>query len=86
PPPRSAFLGEVSLTGRVRQAPNVSARLRAAAAAGVETVFAAADERGPGDMRVVPVRNVVEALRWCRGSDAGTSGSRRSSSREAALT
>ena len=65
PPEGSAFVGEVSLTGLVRTAPSMSARLVAARAAGCTTVFTAV--KGPLDapgMQVVPVRRVTDALAW----------------------
>lgn len=64
PPPATAFVGEVSLTGAVRPAPSLAARLSAAAAAGVRTVFCAGEARPPEGVRIVPVRGIREALRW----------------------
>ena len=64
PPATSAFVGEVSLTGLVRPAPAMSQRLAAARAAGVSTVFAPTGEAAPEGVRVVPVRDVAEALSW----------------------
>lgn len=67
PPPRSAFCGEISLTGAVRTPPSLGLRLAAAAAAGIETVFApesAADV--PPGVRISPVRRVEDALAWAR--------------------
>jgi DNA repair protein RadA/Sms len=63
PPADAAFLGEVGLTGLVRPAPALGARLAAARAAGVRAVYAA---EGPtsGDVQVRPVRHVSEALTW----------------------
>lgn len=90
PPAAAAFVGEVTLTGRVRPAPNVSARLRAAVAAGIETVFAAEGTGPGGGLDVVEVRGVADALRWCRATAdatrAGRSGSRRSRSSSAVST
>jgi DNA repair protein RadA/Sms len=65
PPEGSAFVGEVSLTGSVRTAPSMSARLVAARAAGCTTVFTAVKDPldAPG-MQVVPVRRVTDALAW----------------------
>jgi DNA repair protein RadA/Sms len=63
-PPGTAFLGEVSLTGLVRPAPAMTARLQAARAAGCSEVFAA-EAVGPGQgAQVVPVRHVRDALGW----------------------
>jgi DNA repair protein RadA/Sms len=66
PPPRTAFAGEVSLTGAVRSPPRLELRLAAAAAAGVRTVICAGDAEPPPGVRVVRVRRVTEALRWTR--------------------
>jgi DNA repair protein RadA/Sms len=56
PPPRTAFVGEVSLTGTVRPAPGLGIRLAAAQAGGIETVVCAGDARAPDGLRVMPVR------------------------------
>jgi len=64
PPARSAFVGEVSLTGLVRAAPAMGPRFAAASAAGVTSVFAPAGEAAPEGLRVIPVRHVAEALGW----------------------
>ncbi|MGH2677461.1 MAG: hypothetical protein ACRDHB_03750, partial [Actinomycetota bacterium] len=66
PPPRTAFAGEVSLTGAVRPPPGLALRLSAAAAAGLETVVCAGEAEPPPGIRVVRVRRVNEALRWAR--------------------
>lgn len=67
PPPRSAFCGEVSLTGAVRTPPSLGLRLAAAAAAGIVTVFApAAPQDVPAGVGIVPVRRVEDALAWAR--------------------
>jgi len=65
-PAGSAFLGEVTLTGLVRPAPAMAQRLAAARAAGCTTVYAAAAAAPEGleGVRLVPVRAVLEALRW----------------------
>jgi DNA repair protein RadA/Sms len=70
PPPRTAFVGEVSLTGTVRPAPALGMRLAAAHAGGMETVVCAGDARAPNGLRVMRVRRVEEALRWRRGRRA----------------
>ena len=70
PPEGAAFVGEVSLTGIVRQVSGMPQRLAAAAAAGCSFVYAAP---GPDALRhplLVPVRDVSEALTWA-DSDAG---------------
>jgi DNA repair protein RadA/Sms len=66
PPPRTAYAGEVSLTGAVRPPPGLGLRLSAAAAAGIETVVCSGDADPPNGVRVVRVRRVEEALRWAR--------------------
>jgi DNA repair protein RadA/Sms len=69
PPPRSAFCGEISLTGAVRTPPSLELRLAAAAAAGIETVFAPdSPVNVPSSLRISPVRRVEDALAWARGS------------------
>jgi DNA repair protein RadA/Sms len=65
PPPGSAFVGEVALTGAVRSAPSMASRVSAARAAGCSVVYASAG--GPTEIegvRLVPVRHVREALDW----------------------
>jgi DNA repair protein RadA/Sms len=66
PPPSSAFVGEVTLTGLVRPAPGFETRMAAARAAGYSTVIAANDgeQIEASGVRVDPVRTVVEALGW----------------------
>jgi DNA repair protein RadA/Sms len=65
PPPGTAFVGEVALTGVVRGAPGLAARLAAAASAGCATVFVAdAPRSAPGGLRIVRVGHVREALGW----------------------
>jgi DNA repair protein RadA/Sms len=67
PPPGSAFVGEVGLTGAVRPAANLPARLAAAAVAGVRTVYCAGDAEAPRGLRVTRVRRLGEALGWVKG-------------------
>jgi len=65
PPPKgAAFVGEISLTGQVRAVPGMPQRLAAARAAGVTTVFAPGLVRAEDGPRVVPVRQVGDALGW----------------------
>jgi DNA repair protein RadA/Sms len=65
PPPGSAFVGEVALTGQVRAASSMGPRLSAARAAGCTTVFGPVQsERAPEGLRIAPVRHVVDAIRW----------------------
>jgi DNA repair protein RadA/Sms len=76
-PEGAAFVGEVSLTGVVRQVSGMSQRLAAAQAAGCRYVYAAP---GPGTARhplLIPVRDVSEAVVWTRDSRA-TAGRRAS--------
>lgn len=68
PPPRSAFCGEVSLTGAVRTPPALGARLAAAAAAGIRTVFSPESSEAPKGVRIARVRRVEDALSWARQS------------------
>jgi DNA repair protein RadA/Sms len=73
PPQSSAFVGEVSLTGAVRPVAGMGPRLAAAAAAGIRTVFCPAGAEALPGVKVVPVRRVADALRWCRRRAAGPS-------------
>jgi DNA repair protein RadA/Sms len=66
PPPRSAFSGEVSLTGAVRPMTNLSSRLAAAGAAGIQTVYCHAEPQGSSGVRIVPVGHLRDALGWAR--------------------
>ena len=68
PPADAAFVGEVSLTGLVRPAPAMGQRLAAARAAGIVTVFAPPSDPALEGIRVVPIRQVHEALSWATGS------------------
>jgi DNA repair protein RadA/Sms len=65
PPPRSAFVGEIGLTGRVRPGSGMGGRLAAAKAAGLTTVFCAGE---PSPMleglQAVKVEHVADALEW----------------------
>ncbi len=70
PPARTAFVGEVSLTGLVRPAPSMPKRLAAAGAAGCELVVAARTGGSEPDARIVPVRHVSEALAWASAGSA----------------
>jgi DNA repair protein RadA/Sms len=65
PPPRSAFVGEVGLTGRVNTGSGMGGRLAAAKAAGLTTVFCAG-EPGPmlDGLKAVTVGHVADALEW----------------------
>ncbi|MGH2580103.1 MAG: S16 family serine protease, partial [Actinomycetota bacterium] len=65
PPPASAFVGEIGLTGRVHAGSGMGGRLAAARAAGLTTVFSAG-EAGPTlhGLQVVAVGHVADALDW----------------------
>jgi DNA repair protein RadA/Sms len=72
PPPKgAAFVGEVSLTGLVRPASAMPQRLAAAEAAGCELVFAAPGQEVRRHPRLVPVRDVSEALSWAQNREPG---------------
>jgi DNA repair protein RadA/Sms len=64
PPERSAFVGEVGLTGTVRPGGALGSRLAAARAAGIRTVFAPEGSASDQGVRVVSVRHLKEALTW----------------------
>jgi DNA repair protein RadA/Sms len=70
-PEGAAFVGEVSLTGLVRQASGMPQRLAAAEAAGCRYVFAAPGQETRRHPRLIPVRDVSEALAWARVREAG---------------
>jgi DNA repair protein RadA/Sms len=63
-PSSSGFVGEIGLTGVVRPAPGMAARLSAARAAGLRTVFVPEGTEGVDGLRPVPVRHVMQALTW----------------------
>lgn len=71
PPGGSGFIGEVSLTGAVRAAPNPGPRLAAAAAAGLTDVYAPPGVRS-SEVRVRTARHLYDALTWA--SQAGGRG------------
>ncbi|MGH2680797.1 MAG: ATPase domain-containing protein [Actinomycetota bacterium] len=68
-PEGAAFVGEVSLTGLVRQASGMPQRLAAAEAAGCRVVYAAPGPETVRHPRLVPVREVSEALVWTHPQD-----------------
>jgi DNA repair protein RadA/Sms len=77
-PDAAAFVGEIGLTGTVRSAPGMTARLAAAQAAGLRTAFVPEAMPARGGPRQVPVRHVLDALAWAvggapRGSSARAS-------------
>jgi DNA repair protein RadA/Sms len=66
PPPASAFVGEVALTGMIRPVPALAQRIAAARAAGLDTVFvpsSGSGSRALGDApRLVEVTDLRQAL------------------------
>ena len=65
PPPQSAFVGEVGLTGRVHAGSGMGGRSAAARAAGLTTVFCAGAPGSALDgLQVVTVGHVADALEW----------------------
>jgi DNA repair protein RadA/Sms len=77
-PEASAFVGEIGLTGTVRPAPAMEARMSAAEAAGLRTVFVPELVPGRDGVRQVPVRHVLQALEWAVGRSARGSTERES--------
>jgi DNA repair protein RadA/Sms len=76
PPARSAFVGEVGLTGRVHAGPGMGGRLAAARAAGLATVFCVGEPGPmPDGLRAVTVGHVADALGWA-GFGGGSRASR----------
>jgi DNA repair protein RadA/Sms len=69
PPSRSAFVGEVSLSGSVRSVPNLSSRLAAAEVAGVQVVYCAEEPRGSAGARIVSVGHLRDAVGWTRSNE-----------------
>ncbi len=63
-PAATAFVGEVTLTGLVRQAPGMSSRLSAARAAGVRVVVAPPGAEPVDGVSILPVRAVADAVDW----------------------
>jgi DNA repair protein RadA/Sms len=78
-PEASAFVGEVGLTGLVRPVAAMPARLGAARAAGIRTVFAPVGSKPIGGLSIAPVGHVKDALTWAAATQrrsAGASGPR----------
>ena len=73
PPPATAFVGEISLTGQVRPAPAMAPRLAAAVAAGVETVVGPPTGARPEGVRLVETGSVAEAVAWALAGPEGPS-------------
>jgi DNA repair protein RadA/Sms len=73
PPPGSAFVGEVGLTGAVRAVSGMGSRLGAAAALGLKTVYAPSTEpsRATSGVAIVGAATIFEALAWARGGSVG---------------
>jgi magnesium chelatase family protein len=70
-PSASAFVGEIGLTGVVRPTPGMAARLSAARAAGLRTVFVPEGTKAVDGLRPVRVRHVMQALTWAAARPAG---------------
>jgi DNA repair protein RadA/Sms len=77
-PSGTAFVGEIGLTGTVRPAPGMTARLTAAEAAGLRTAFVPEAVPARGGLRQVPVRRVSDALAWAVAGGRSGSGARAS--------
>jgi DNA repair protein RadA/Sms len=77
-PGATAFVGEIGLTGTVRPAPGMTARLTAAEAAGLRTAFVPEAVPARGGLRQVPVRRVSDALAWAVAGGRSGSGARAS--------
>jgi DNA repair protein RadA/Sms len=73
-PTASAFVGEIGLTGVVRPVPGMGARLSAARAAGLHTVFVPEGAQGLEGLSPVPVRHVMQALTWAAAKPASVPG------------
>jgi DNA repair protein RadA/Sms len=71
-PEGAAFVGEVSLTGLVRQVSGMPQRLAAAEAAGCSRVFGAPGPETRRHPLLTPVRHVSEALSWTHDTAAAT--------------
>ncbi|HKX34514.1 MAG TPA: hypothetical protein VJP03_04195, partial [Actinomycetota bacterium] len=70
-PPASAFVGEIGLTGVVRPAPGMAARLSAARAVGMRIVFVPEGTEPADGLRSVQVRHVMQALTWAAARAGG---------------
>lgn len=65
PPEGSAFVGEIALTGRVRQVPGLAQRLAAARAAGCTVAYVPeGTEPAPRGLRLVRVRHLRDGVDW----------------------
>lgn len=71
-PSRSAFVGEIGLTGRVRPVAAMAQRLSAAASAGIELVFAPPATASRKGLRLVPVEHLGDAVTWASARKRGT--------------
>jgi DNA repair protein RadA/Sms len=73
PVPAAAFAGEVGLTGEVRSAPEMAARVREARQLGFPVVIVGADAEtaGPGVRTIRQVRELLGVLGWDEGAEDG---------------
>ena len=65
-PERTAFVGEISLSGEVRASPGMPQRIAAARAAGIGAVYAPAGVAAQPGVAVTTVAHIRDALRWAR--------------------
>jgi DNA repair protein RadA/Sms len=72
PPPATAFVGEVTLTGLVRPAPAMAQRLSAARAAGLRAVVAGEDADRVERVSVRRVATLAQAISWAAGNGAAS--------------
>jgi DNA repair protein RadA/Sms len=78
PPRRTAFVGEIALTGSVRPVPGLEQRLSAARAAGLRTAVvprvASPQVTSVNGLQLVRVGHVREALSWMAGQEGRRGG------------
>ena len=65
-PERTAFVGEVTLTGLIRRPAGMAQRVSAALAAGIDTVMTGPGQPLPAAVRTLAASSVQEALEWSR--------------------
>jgi DNA repair protein RadA/Sms len=74
PPEDTAFVGEVSLTGRVRSVPGMAQRIAAARAAGIRAIVSAPCQGSPNGVAIKAVSDLRSALGWARPAAGRSSG------------